>query len=554
MRAVYCVVGSLCILSLLFAGCAPAAVAPTAAKAESPAAKVTAAPAAPSPTAKPTADQPQYGGVVVRLQTREVAGFDVQREQAADASSTLFNVYQGLVRVHPLDHQTIVAELAQSWQISPDGKTYTFKFHPGIKWHDGQPLTMDDVKYSLDRMHKPKEFNTVAPRSSLLAVMDKAEVVGPDSVAVTTQYPSASFLLNLATGWVAIEPKNIILAKGDMRRDLIGTGPFKLKEFNASVSLDLARNPDYYIKGLPYLDGIKFYLVKDGATRFSAFRTGKAQITSSGSGSLSPLEADLVRKEMADKAVVYEHDAQTRYAITPNAQKAPWNDVRVRKAMDLAFDRQAAIKVNGKGNIGGVYVSPWGMKLDELAKLPGYRQPKDADVAEAKKLLADAGFPNGLKTTLLARPGGAVERQAVVAKDQLAKIGIEAELVLVEMVTFQERLDRRAFDLFSYNQTDNTGDPDETLFTYYATGGSRNFGDYSDKALDDLIQKQSRTLEEAARKTILADIEKKLMDQVPMVICFWDVLHAGAWKEVRDFKPGPGIHPWGKLDMAWLAK
>ncbi|MBI2908858.1 MAG: hypothetical protein HYX92_14540 [Chloroflexi bacterium] len=543
----------LAALGLLLAACAqpPTAVAPQ--PTAPPAAASTARPAAPSPTSK-VAEQPKAGGVVVRLMSRDVPSFDLQREQAADASSTLFNVYQGLVRLHPVRHAAIVPELAESWQVGPEGTTYTFKFYKGIKWHDGKALTMEDVKYSLDRMHNPKEFKTVSPRGEgLLAAMDRAEIAG-DSIKIITKYPSASFLLNLATGWIAIEPKHIILEKGDMRRDLVGTGPFKFKDFNPSIGLDLAKNPDYHVKGLPYLDGIKFYVVRDAATRFSAFRTGKAQITSQGSGSLTPSEAELVKREMADKAAVYEHDAQTRYTIAFNLQRKPWDDVKVRRAVDLAFDRQAAVKINERGSIGSIYVGAWGMKPEEVTRLPGYRQPKDADVAEAKKLLAEAGFPNGLKTTLLSRPGGAVERQTVVDRDQLAKIGIDAEIVLLEQAAFFERQERRNFDLFVYNWTDNTGDPDETLFSYYITGGSRNFGNFSDRAIDELIQKQSRTLNEEARKAILAEIEKKILEQVPMVISFWDVLHFGVWKEVRDFRPGPGIHPWGKFDQVWLAR
>ncbi|MCL5958429.1 MAG: hypothetical protein M1358_03770, partial [Chloroflexi bacterium] len=111
-----------------------------------------------------------------------------------------------------------------------------------------------------------------------------------------------------------------------------------------------------------------------------------------------------------------------------------------------------------------------------------------------------------------------------------------------------------SFDVFLINWVDNTGDPDETLYTYYATGGSRNYGDFSDKDIDALIQKQAQTIDEGARKAILAEIEKKLMDQVPMVIVLWEFWEIGTWKEVKNFSQGNGIHPWGKYDRIWLAK
>ncbi|MFH1486091.1 MAG: ABC transporter substrate-binding protein, partial [Chloroflexota bacterium] len=207
-----------------------------------------------------------------------------------------------------------------------------------------------------------------------------------------------------------------------------------------------------------------------------------------------------------------------------------------------------------KGYIGSIYCSPWGMKPAELTKLPGYRQPKDADVAAAKKLMAEAGFPEGFKTTLVAASGGAHESIAVIARDQMAKIGIDVELSLMDIASVNDRAGRRAYDLFSAGWTDTTGDPDETLFTYYLTGGSRNRGDFSDKETDALIDKQARTMDVKARQAVLAEIEKKCLELVPAVITFWDIWQIGAWKEVKGFAPGPGIHPWGKLDHVWLAK
>ncbi|MFH1485289.1 MAG: ABC transporter substrate-binding protein [Chloroflexota bacterium] len=573
------VLSLLTIFGLMLVGCAPA-VAPTATpKPAAPAAPTakpapaTAAPAAPTiapkpaaPTAapkpaapaatpKPAAEQPRYGGVATRVMDRDVDHFDLQQGRTAPFSVVLFNVYQGLVRIDHLDHQTIRPELAEKWEISPDGKSYTFTLYKGIKWHDGKPFTTDDVLYSLDRIRDPKKYKAISPRGEgLIAALDKVEAPAPDTIKLTTKYPSASFLLNIACGWVAIQPKHVLEAKGDMKKDCVGTGPFKLKEKNAGISLDLVKNPDYYIKGLPYLDGIKFFTVADDATRFSAFRTGQALITFSGSKGLSTTHTEIVRKEMADKAVAFDHDSQMRFLIVFNMNKKPWDNVRVRKAVDLAFDRQAAIKVNGRGNIGSIYAEPWGMNPSELIKLPGYRQPKDADIAQAKKLMAEAGYADGFKTTVLARIGGATEAQGVIAKDQLAKIGIEAEVITKNTPEVSDRFVRRAFDLVSYPFLETTGDPDETLYTYYYTKGSSNYGDFSNKEIDALIEKQASTLDRKAREAILADIERKCMELVPMSICFWDVYQTGAWKIVKNWVPGPGIHPWGKFDQMWLAK
>lgn len=559
----FTVASCLVVLTLLLGACVQPTAQPSTTSqpisaskiAETPASKPAATAAPPSSTTKPATDQARYGGVLTRPMNRDVPNFDIQQGQGADVSQTLTNIYEGLVRLDPIEHTKVVPELAESWKVSADGKVYTFEFGKGIKWHDGKAFTMEDVKYSLDRMHEPKAFNTISPRGQgLLEAMDSAEIVGENTVKITTKYPSASFLPGIATGWVAIEPKHILVEKGDMKKDAVGTGPFRLKQFNPDVSLELVKNQDYHVKGVPYLDGVTIFTIKDAATRFSAFRAGKVRMSFVGSAGLTPTEGEIVRKEMADVATVQEYRAQARYTLAFNLKDKPWNDVRVRKAVDLAFDRQAAIKVHGKAYMGSIFVTPWGMDLSELAKLPGYRQPKDADIAEAKKLLAEAGYPDGFKTVLLSQAGGAREAQAVVAKDQLAKIGIDARLDLVEYATVLDRAVKRSFDVFLINWVDNTGDPDETLYTYYATGGSRNYGDFSDKDIDALIQKQAQTIDEGARKAILAEIEKKLMDQVPMVIVLWEFWEIGTWKEVKNFSQGNGIHPWGKYDRIWLAK
>lgn len=544
--------GFLSVLVLVLASCAPAA-GPTATSKAPTGEKPTAKTTLPTPSTK-TLQQPRYGGILTRAMDRDVASFDVQREQGADASQTLFNVYQGLVRLHPTEHRPIMPELAESWEISPDGKGYTFKLYKNVKWHDDKPLTTEDVMYSLDRMQNPRKYKTISPRGeALLAAMAKAEIVGDGAVRITTKYPSAAFLRFIATGWIAIEPKHILEAKGDMRRDLVGTGPFKLKQFNPNVSLELEKNANYHIKGVPYLDGIRFYSVRDGTARFAAFRTGRVQTTTLGNPELTPAEAEIVKREMADKAIVYQHDGLSVGQVSFNMTRKPWNDLRVRKAVDLAFDRQAAIKVAGPSYLSGLYVGGWASKPEEIEKLPGRRQPKDPDIAEAKKLMSEAGLADGIKTTMLPFPGVYFEQQALVAKDQLARIGIDAEVNLLERSVFDERVSRGAFDLLSVSWNLNTDDPDETLLSQYTSTGTRAFG-FTDKVIDELFEKQTGTMDESARRVILTEIERRVLVQVPAVLVLTRYKLAGVWKEVKNFNPGPGLHPWGKIDQVWLAQ
>ncbi|MBI2907564.1 MAG: ABC transporter substrate-binding protein [Chloroflexi bacterium] len=554
---------SFVIVLILLLSCAPAAApvaklpSPTSAPVAQATAAPAASPAAPTPSPKPAADQPRYGGVLTKANYEDPPSFDLQQEQTAPAALVLFNVYQGLVRLHPLEHDKIVPELAEKWELGPDGTTYTFKFTKGIRWHDGKPFTMDDITYSLDRMANPKAYKIISPRGEgLLAAMQSAEIVDESTIKIVTKFPSASFMLNIATGWVAVEPKHILVAKGHMKEDLVGTGPFRLKEAIPNISIEMVKNSDYHVKGLPYLDGVKIYTIKADSTRFAAFRTGQVKMTAQGSRSMTPAQAEVVRKDMADLAAVYEHSAMSRYGLIINHEKEPWGDVRVRKAVDLAFDRQAAQRVNGKGALGTTFdpLGTWGMRESEAIKLPGLRQPKDDDVAAAKKLMTDAGLSGGFTTVLIFPAGGAQEQQAVVAKDQLAKLGINAELQRVESAVLISRFKQRSFEIISYSFADSSGDPDETLYSFYASGGGSNYGNFSNKDIDQLIEKQARTIDEKARRALLADIDKKLMELVPRVITVWDTRQTGAWKEIRNFRPGPGSQAPSKLDQVWLAK
>lgn len=566
MLKFFAVVSSFTIAGLSMANCASAPPTAPTVQATSPIAAAqatlpTATESAPMPLTKPVTPtstagsaEPRRGGILTRAMNRDVASFDVQREQGADASQTLFNVYEGLVRIDPIEHRKILPELAQSWEVGADGKTYTFKLDAGARWHDGKPLTGDDVVYSLDRMQNPAKYKTISPRGqAMLAAFEKAEIAGSGVIRLTTKFPSASFLPFIATGWVAIEPRHILETKGDMRRDLVGTGPFKYKDFVPNVSLELQKNSEYHIKGLPYLDGIRFYTLKDGGARLAAFRTGRVLTTFVGGTGLTAAEAEIVRRDMADKAVVYVHDALSVQEVGFNLAKKPWDDIRVRRAINLGFDRQAALKIGGPGFLSGMYMGTWAANPKDLENQPGYRQPKDADIAEAKKLLAEVGLAADFKTTVLAFTGQYYEDQAQVVKDQLGRIGIQADLDVVERVVFDERVSRKSFDLLAIAWAHNTDDPDETLFFQYASSGTRNYG-FSDKTVDALIERQARTLDTQERKAILADIERVVQEQVPLVFLYGRSYQQGAWKQVKNYLPGPGLHPWGKFDRVWLAQ
>lgn len=557
------------VFAALAGACAPAA-APSSPAAATPAARATVsppvaatatatprpAPATPSPAPAASAATPDYGGVLTISAVEDPATYDIHQESSLPALMPLRNVYEGLVKYHYLRHKEIAPELAERWESSADGTVYTFYLRKGVTWQDGRPFTAEDVVFSLMRMAYPESYKIASPwGTALLGALDKAEVVDSSTVRLRLKYPSASFLPSIATDWVLIMPKHSIEAKGDLKRDVNGTGPFLWTKHDRGVSIQLRKNPSYYDKSLPYLDGLTFYIIPDASTRFAAFRTGRVRMTAIGATSMTNTEAEVISRELTDRIVLKQHAAFLQFPVFMNLNRTPWKDVRVRRAVHLALDRQNVIKVASLPGVVGAAMHPqgaWGLSGDDLAKTPGYRQPKDADIAEAKRLIAEAGYSAGIKTTLLCRAGSLCQ-EGPALKAQLAAIGIDVTIEPVALAILAERTSNGNFDTAWRGQTDPLDDPD-SIASIYTTGGSRNFGSFSDSEVDALFKEQARTLDTARRKELVRKAQMRLLELVPYPVVYWSFYQRAWWKEVKDYDPGPGSYVNLKMDRVWLAR
>ncbi|MBI2908830.1 MAG: ABC transporter substrate-binding protein [Chloroflexi bacterium] len=357
----------------------------------------------------------------------------------------------------------------------------------------------------------------------------------PYTFKVLLKYSSASLPAQLATGWTSILPKHVVEAKGDMRRDLIGTGPFKLKGYTSSVSVELVKNPNYFVKGQPYLDALTFYLIKDRPTQFAAFRTGQAKLFSA-SIPLNKVDADLMRKQMPN-AVIQPINRLKGEVFFMNANISPWNDVRVRRAVSLSWDRQSAIKVLGSeaGEIrASMLTGAYAIPKEELAQMPGFRQPKDADRAEAKSLLAEAGYANGFSTRILTRADDPqYVRLAEYAADQLKLMGIASVTDSFEGAVYLERKQRLEYSSMAITPVLDNADPDGAG-RYFA---SPNESGFVDPEIDKLFAQQSQTIDPAERKKLVRQMEMRLIDQAWYVTSHWDENYLFAWTDLRNAEP-----------------
>lgn len=537
------------ILGLLVVSCAPG-VAPT------PTAKPPAAPAAPSPTSKPAAEQPKYGGVLTRTSHMDLPHFD------GHGAANYELIYLGLTNSQLLQNDLndvgkIAPDLAESWEVSADGKVYTFRLRSGVKWHDGKPFTAEDAAFSLEKLRFPPRFRSVSPRGpAILEGMTKAEAVDARTLKISLERPRASFIPGIASIYALIYPKHIFDKYGDLKKELVGTGPFKLKEFVPSVSFWAEKNPDYWRKGRPYLDGVKVYPIMDPQTRLGAFRTARVLMTGSGSLGVPPEQAALIRKEMADVATVINYAGITHRIMWMNHAKSPFNDVRVRRAIDLAIDRQNLITLYGGSGVIGAAMDPggtWGIPSAEMLKRPGFRQPKDADIARAIELMNEAGYPLGFKTTLVTRMGRAFEDPAVAVRDQLMKIKIDATIRSVDPAVITKAQLDGAFDLLLWATSDAFDDPDSRFGQLYITEASRLKQGFSDERIDAWFQEQSSTTDTAKRKEIVLRMQERIMESVVNISLYWTTHHLAWWNLVKDYRI-PQEHYNHKHEDVWLAK
>jgi peptide/nickel transport system substrate-binding protein len=373
---------------------------------------------------------------------------------------------------------------------------------------------------------------------------------------LTTKVPNPSLLDILAQGWTLILPKHVMEEKGDMKKVVVGTGPFKFKEYIRGTSYEVVRNPDYFKKGRPYLDGIKTYVVPDMSAYVAAFKTHQINLLAG----IPPIYKSHVEEIKAAVKGVQVHAGQmlVHNVLWMNTEQKPWDDVRVRRAVWLAVDRQAANKVldEGEGTY-GLMLAPegkWGLPTEEILKLPGYRQPKDEDLAEAKKLMAEAGYAAGIDVVMDSRAGTTDERRATFLKDQLAKIGIRATIKLNELAKMYKIINAYTYNCVSYPNALAIDDPDDCFSRYWLPGAKWNRARLKDPKLDEMHAKQSQTVDVALRKKLVRELEDYVIAQYPAVILYWSTQYGCAWPEVRNWKIGYGIYNNLKYQDVWLAQ
>jgi len=423
-----------------------------------------------------------------------------------------------------------------------------------VTFHDGSAFTCADAKYSLDKLADPQRTSP-----ALVAIMNEvfASATCPDdwTLIMHLKRPSAA-IVTLLAGAHAVMMQAGIAERVD-RKDpkfLIGTGPFKFKAYTPGVDFRAERNPHYWKPGLPYLDGYQAVVMADFTKIFAAFRA--RQLTMTGiARHLERPEAEILQKAFPDAVVAIGPRAGWD-SFVMNLSKPPFNDPRVRKAVALATDREKmiAIAAEGWGVIGG-YIgphTPYGLPLTVLKQYPQFGDDMAQRQAEAKRLVAEAGYATGVDVELVLRRGPMYEPGALSRQDDLKKVGIQLKITLLDTAGFRDRIEKGAFQAYTVLSGVAVDDPD----LYYARlvcQSPSNLGKYCNAEFDQLFAAQSRTFEVAKRAEITRQIEHILLRDIPDDRGFYWQSAMGYWNRVQHWPPlqGTTVSNFGKFEQVW---
>ena len=443
--------------------------------------------------------------------------------------------YNQLVQYDSVDTTKIICDLCSSWEFTNGGQTFTFKIRPNIKWHDGNDLTAEDVVFSMARYMDPEVSigRSGLFRNYTLPVEENGvRLVDSGTVEFNLSFPSGAFIKFLALDYTKVLPKHLLEQDIDLNQpeNMIahssGSGPFMLTNYQRGNIYSVVKNPNYFKEGRPFFDSIDHFIITDTGTLIAQFKAGQLEMMNGGFSNLSPteylqLDADTVGSSNGH-VTAHKLGGTFNVLLMVNPKKEPFNDIRVRKAIYLALDRQ---QINDllQDNTAAIPCPMMGMgyTFEECGNWPGLR-PKDTpggqeDLAEAKRLLAEAGFPDGFKVRYDARQVGSYPDACTVVKQQLADaLGITGDIQTYESAAgyalfATSRKAEGDWGLACQGEGMTVLDADGLMGGVYLTGATRNYTNWETDFIREKFELQKVESDPAKRRAILKEIEDYLV-------------------------------------------
>lgn len=500
------------------------------------------------------AQTPKKGGILKFGVVAEPPNYDCHGSTTFALVHPVAPHYSLLVKFDGKEYPKVVPDLAESWTVAPDGMTYTFKIRSGVKFHDGSPLTSEDIKATYDRIIDPPA-GVVSIRKAYYSDL-MVEAPDPTTVVFKLKNPMAGVMEALAS------PFNCVYSAAKLKQnprypetEIMGSGAYTFVEHVKGASWEGKRFDGYFNPGQPYLDGFKAFFVKSGGVvpgilgdQFDSEFRGR-----------NPSEKAQLLDKAKDNLTVHEGTWVNNLMLVFNTTRKPFDDVKVRQALTMAIDRwggsDALSKISILKFVGGVMRPGYAMSLPEaeLVKLPGFAKDIEKSRADAKKLLEEAGVKD-LKFKLLNRnvaepytPGG------VYSVDQWRRIGVTAEHEQLETKLYQERVAKGDFDVAVEFQADFMDDPTAQFSKYLTKKTSPSgYSGHTDAKIDEMYEKQRRTIDVAERTKIVNEMERYALQQAYNVPLLWWQRIIIYDKKIQGWYMTPSHYLWQDLTTVWL--
>ncbi len=478
--------------------------------------------------------------------------------------------FNQLVEYDPVNPTEVIGDLADGWKLNPDGSVYTFTLHDA-QWHDGAPVTAEDIKFSLDRITEPGAIRSRTAHLADFYERGSARVINPSTIEVTLKAPAATFLNNLASDYMKMYPKHasesLTPDEASLPNGPIGSGPWILEEFEPKSVVEYKRNPDYFKPDRPFFDGIRFNIIGNNAARiYASLQVGQVHTTEGPMRSTyRPEDVFKIQEESNGRlrAVILRSSSGAAWVL--NTERPPFDDPRVRRALFLGIDRRAAVDIlycqNDYGQcfgsvgvfvpdaIQGEQVEPPAL----LEKVPGYRLNRGDDIAEAKSLLAEAGYNNGFEVKLnLQNRQLDVARNEVLTAQLRRDLGIDVTLDAVEGGAVNERAMAGEHEISALTAGRTVPDAAAYLNSYYQQNIVRNPHNWSHPDVDRLLSAQALELDPAKRLEMLREIVEILrMGESHMIPIMRQSVGALMDYRIQNYNVPPSNQIMKKWDHVW---
>lgn len=458
------------------------------------------------------------GGPVVMAIEQDMDSLDPHLSAAAGTKEILFNIFEGLMKADAKGN--VIPAVAKDYSVSEDGLTYTFKLRKGIKFHNGNLVTVEDVKYSLDRVMGTE---TKKPLTADFDKVEKIETPDDETIVMTLKEMDASLLSKLTT---AIVPKE---NEENFTKNPIGTGPFKFVEYLPEQRMVMAKFDEYWQEGLPHLDKVEFRIMPDREAALLSFKAGEID--------MYPRLPNERAEELGEGFETVSGPQNLVQLMVMNNEREPFNDLRVRKAINYAVDVDEVIEAVafGYGSKLGSNMSPVMEKYyqEDLENL------YNVNIEKAKELLKEAGYENGLKVKI-AIPSNYqfhVDTGQVIV-EQLKKAGIQAEIELVEWGVWLDKIYKgRDYDMTIIAFAGKL-DIGKTL-KKYTSKASNNFMNYKNEKYDQLIEQAQKEVNEENRAKIYKDAQKTLAEDAACVFIMDPQFTVAMKKNIKGYQLYP---------------